>query len=269
MGEKIDLTPCNNNNGQTLTKPILQILKSLDNYGLEYYLEHTFDGLTNPKTGRSLRCDIYVPERNLVIEYDGPHHFMKLRENSDLKDVQYRDELKNQFFNDSYINLLRIPYTEKHPDAVVLKYLAGSEKYFYTMKDYQKDIDYFRSVVKNEDSEDYEIFTMYRGGIPLTAAVAAVHDKQYGIIQMQRFDGDDTSPKIIKDIDNIPNKIYIFDDLFETGETFEKCIKLLKKKFKETEIIPCALFGRKNNIDLKYIHEHPNKWIVFEPWETI
>jgi len=66
------------------------------------------------------RFDFYLPAYNLFIEYDGQQHYEPMRyydndteKNSDnLKTIQKRDSIKNQYCQDKHINLLRIPYWE-------------------------------------------------------------------------------------------------------------------------------------------------------------
>lgn len=58
------------------------------------------------------RFDFYLPEYNLMIEYDGIQHFKErsFGNKEKLKDIQKRDEIKNKYCKDNNINILRIPY---------------------------------------------------------------------------------------------------------------------------------------------------------------
>ena len=65
------------------------------------------------------RFDFYLPDYNLIIEYDGIQHFKPTSFNSDksenliklnLLKIQNKDQIKNQYCKDNNINLLRIPY---------------------------------------------------------------------------------------------------------------------------------------------------------------
>lgn len=69
--------------------------------------------------GRHLRFDFYLPNYNLLIEYDGEQHFRPVAFNGDkelaverFKMGQERDAIKNKYCEDNQINLLRIPYWE-------------------------------------------------------------------------------------------------------------------------------------------------------------
>lgn len=64
------------------------------------------------------RFDFYLPDYNLIIEYDGEQHFKEVTGNkfksSSLKDRQSKDLQKNKYCEEQGINLLRIPYTDLH-----------------------------------------------------------------------------------------------------------------------------------------------------------
>lgn len=66
---------------------------------------------------RPLYFDFYLPENNLLIEFDGLQHYpSELREEAhkkfDVSNNVIRDEIKNKFCEEYGINLLRIKYTE-------------------------------------------------------------------------------------------------------------------------------------------------------------
>lgn len=74
-------------------------------------LEYTFEWLINPKTNKKLRVDAYYPNNNLIIEVDGEQHFKeKTSFKSSLKEIKYRDSIKDILIPKNNINLLRIPY---------------------------------------------------------------------------------------------------------------------------------------------------------------
>ena len=66
-----------------------------------YVREVSFDGLVNPKTGQPLRYDFYLPQFNLIIEFDGRQFHMS-------KEVRERDRIKTKFAEDNRIKLYRI-----------------------------------------------------------------------------------------------------------------------------------------------------------------
>ena len=62
-----------------------------------------------------LRPDFYLPDYNLVIEYDGKQHFSQTTGGwgkRKLKEIQLKDGEKNKLCEENSIGILRIPYTE-------------------------------------------------------------------------------------------------------------------------------------------------------------
>jgi very-short-patch-repair endonuclease len=104
---------CNESKGE------MKIRIFLTSNNIEFEREKRFDDCKNKK---SLPFDFYVPTYNLCIEFDGeqhfiPHSFKFKKENEDiklenLKLVQKRDQIKNDYCKEKGINLLRIRYDE-------------------------------------------------------------------------------------------------------------------------------------------------------------
>lgn len=71
--------------------------------------------------GASYRYDFYLPDYNLIIEYDGEQHYFpvnfgrwdELELQRQFNKTQEHDRIKTQYCIDNHINLLRIPYWEK------------------------------------------------------------------------------------------------------------------------------------------------------------
>ena len=71
-----------------------------------------------------LKVDFYIPDINLIIEYDGIQHFEpvdfgekdKGKIHQKFEEIKYRDNLKNEYCNIRNINILRIPYWIKLKD---------------------------------------------------------------------------------------------------------------------------------------------------------
>ena len=85
---------------------------------IKFEQEKQFNGCKNV---RPLLFDFYLPQCNLCIEYDGKQHFIPHDFNSkesdekkleNLKLVQLRDQIKNDYCEQKGINLLRIKYDE-------------------------------------------------------------------------------------------------------------------------------------------------------------
>jgi very-short-patch-repair endonuclease len=77
------------------------IMKHLQSERIKFEREVNFTGLVNPLTNAPLRYDFYIPQFNLIIEYDG----VKYHANIDVKD---RDRIKDNFAKRNKIDIVRI-----------------------------------------------------------------------------------------------------------------------------------------------------------------
>lgn len=108
---------CNSSKGEK------QIKLLLDNLEIRYFTQHTFDGLVDK---RKLKCDFYLPDNNLIIEFNGRQHYEEVKTwggKESLNEVQRRDELKRVFLKSVNIKLLEIHYTEKDLENLILNNL--------------------------------------------------------------------------------------------------------------------------------------------------
>ena len=63
----------------------------------------------------------------LFIEYDGRQHFKEVKAWCKLEDVQFRDQLKNDFCKDNGYHMLRIPYTQyENMETLVVKFIRDN-----------------------------------------------------------------------------------------------------------------------------------------------
>lgn len=114
-----------------LSKGEQKIIFFLDSKKIEYISQKSFDDCRNPNTGRLLKFDFYIPNKNILIEYDGNQHFICGRKlgnyvstERDLKNTQWRDSVKSKYAIDNNIELLRIKYTElKNIPEILSKHL--------------------------------------------------------------------------------------------------------------------------------------------------
>lgn len=87
-----------------------KIRKFLNKNKINFESQHTF---TDCKSTNKLRFDFYIPSLRMCIEYDGIQHFEVVNffggEESFLKRKK-NDEIKNNYCEDNYINLIRIKY---------------------------------------------------------------------------------------------------------------------------------------------------------------
>lgn len=76
--------------------------------------QKTFSDFCYPDTKGIPRYDFYLPDYNILIEYDGEQHF-KVAFNWDTQEKfnqrQFYDKLKNKYALQNNITLIRIPYT--------------------------------------------------------------------------------------------------------------------------------------------------------------
>lgn len=104
-----------------------QIQKLLEEKGIEYEFNKTFPGLHGRTKNAALRYDFYLPSYNLLIEYDGEHHFKPVRTKGRLTTKQaierhevtkINDKKKNRYAIKNGIELLRIKYNQDINDVL-------------------------------------------------------------------------------------------------------------------------------------------------------
>ena len=99
-------TYCKNSKGQDKIKNILS-KKNID-----FESEKKFDDCYNQ---RKLPFDFYLPDKNIIIEYDGEQHFRPIEifgGKKTFEKLKINDKIKNNFCKKNNINLIRIPYYE-------------------------------------------------------------------------------------------------------------------------------------------------------------
>jgi len=89
-----------------------KINKWLDENKIKYTYQKKFPKCRNKNP---LSFDFYLPDNNLLIEYDGVQHFKPVKHFGGINGFikrQKHDKIKNEFAKDNNIELLRIPYNE-------------------------------------------------------------------------------------------------------------------------------------------------------------
>jgi hypothetical protein len=118
-----------------------------DNSILYEYQKGFFD-LTNQKN-QKLLFDFYIPSRNLLIEYDGPHHYMLIKfgrnQTREKQTIKYtkvikNDTLKNLYTFDKGVDLLRICY-DRDKD---IEKILGIELLNKSYPDFESPLTVFR-----------------------------------------------------------------------------------------------------------------------------
>jgi very-short-patch-repair endonuclease len=104
---------CNESKGE---KYLDNLFKSI---GLKFIRQHKFIDCTNTLKGRKCRklpFDFYLPEKNVLIEFDGKQHFEPVSRfggKEGFERTKFTDGLKNKYATENGIKLIRIPYTMK------------------------------------------------------------------------------------------------------------------------------------------------------------
>lgn len=117
--------------GESHSQGEKRIENALQALNISYIREKTFPDLVG-ETGMRLRYDFWLPEKNILIEYDGGQYFYSVPlwgGNEYLKDTQHRDSLKNDYARNNGIRLIRISYKDKNliNDRYLNKILIGKE----------------------------------------------------------------------------------------------------------------------------------------------
>lgn len=94
------------------------IEKFLLENNIKYSKEKKFE---NCKDKNFLRFDFYLLEKNILIEYDGKHHFEPIFGLENFKKTKLHDFLKNKFAEDNKIKLIRISFKDKKNLYEILK----------------------------------------------------------------------------------------------------------------------------------------------------
>ena len=102
---------------------------------INFETQKSFNDCRNPKTRALLFFDFYLPDYNVLIEYDGQQHFVKTKDRSfwmsqkDIQGIKYRDSIKNKYAKRKTIKLIRIKYTKFNKiDEILEKELKEWQK---------------------------------------------------------------------------------------------------------------------------------------------
>jgi len=105
------------------SKGEMSISKFLIENNINYIQGHKFNDC---KHIFSLSFDFYLPDYNILIEYDGEQHFRQVKYFGGEKGFQIgqkRDGIKNEYCENNKIPLIRIKYNEKIENALMCKLL--------------------------------------------------------------------------------------------------------------------------------------------------
>jgi len=137
------------------------------------------------------------------------------------------------------------------------------DKIYYDWIDYQHDMK------EVKDLEFDHVIGIYRGSLGMAAHISNVFEVPMSIVGLQSRDGADKMPYPIYNILSEDTKrILIVDDIYDTGFTMNKVIKLVKYWQPKSEVFGFCLFGKDNDVNVSCANIHDGSWIVF-PWETL
>ncbi len=95
---------------------------------IKYQKEYVITDIYNNESMQKFRFDFYLPDNNIIIEYDGEQHFTAIDYfggKEGLKKTQRRDKIKTNYCIDNGITLIRIPYT--HTNITIKDLLDKSD----------------------------------------------------------------------------------------------------------------------------------------------
>lgn len=113
----------------------------LKRMNVSYEKHKGFDTCRNALTGYMLYFDFWLPDKNVLIEYDGEQHYGYMSANtwndeSNFKSVLLRDKIKNDWCQLNCIPLIRIPFSENKNlnedflSAIIAKAYNGNRNLF-------------------------------------------------------------------------------------------------------------------------------------------
>ena len=114
----------------------IKIRELLIKNNIDFINQKTFDNFSYEDTNGKPRYDFFLPQYNILIEYDGEQHFRPIYSWDTEKDYQQRilhDKMKNEYaWNNNFI-IIRIPYT--HYNDLCLNDLLLDSKYIIRKDD--------------------------------------------------------------------------------------------------------------------------------------
>lgn len=126
----------------------------LKQYDLFYEKEKTYDDLIYK---RKLRYDFYVPDINLLIEYDGEQHFRPINFNADDEKSlnknfminRARDQQKDIYAIKNHINLMRVPfwYKESEFEDNLIHFIKHNAEDININSHHKQYLDYFMDLL--------------------------------------------------------------------------------------------------------------------------
>lgn len=102
-------------NNKRVSKGEKEIITILNKFQINFLTEYSFPDLISKK-GKPLRFDFYIDDYNLLIEFQGEHHFKPVNKFQRAQRVHIQtvehDKLKWEYSNKNSINLICIHYKD-------------------------------------------------------------------------------------------------------------------------------------------------------------
>lgn len=101
-----------------------KIKNILDKYHIKYEEQKSFETCRFKDTNALARFDFYLPNQNIIIEYDGEQHFHSIEffgGEQNFQKTQSHDSYKNQWCKDNNIQMIRIPFYEMNYERIILQ----------------------------------------------------------------------------------------------------------------------------------------------------
>lgn len=118
--------------GKKISKGEMKISQFLDSHNIEYTREQTFKECVN-SNGNLLRFDFYLEKYNLLIEYQGNHHYGPVNKHKRAKRVYestvIHDAIKDSFAYQNKINLIKIHHKDyKKVEEILIELFVNDIK---------------------------------------------------------------------------------------------------------------------------------------------
>lgn len=115
--------------GKRVSKGEKRIIDFLNSYSIKFEKEKTYSDCKGKSRRFPLRFDFLLVDYNILVEYDGEHHYAPINKGYRAKRVHERtkinDEIKNKYIAQKGIGLLRIPYWEFEQIEKILTEVIG------------------------------------------------------------------------------------------------------------------------------------------------
>ena len=140
------------------------------------------------------------------------------------------------------------------------------EKYIYSFEEYNADIKSLQLELSN--IENLHLVSVYRGSIPIVVHLSNLLNCEMSIVKFQNQNGVAVAPVFLTNNIKDKDSLVVIEDIYDSGRTIKLVQQLINFDYKNHSVSYYSLFGRMNDVGVKYLNESNGKWIVF-PWESI